>query len=75
MNWVREMLMYHRERVWLENRLAIRKVTGNHAEENIQHSEHGESLKLRRISTFIMSVRQSARMEQLGSHCTDFNEI
>jgi hypothetical protein len=26
MNWVREMLVYHRERVWIENSLAVTTV-------------------------------------------------
>ena len=36
----------------------------------------GAVAKLRKATvTFVMSVRPSVRMEQLGSHWTDFHEI
>jgi len=36
----------------------------------------GAFAKLREVTiSFVMSLRQSVRMEHLGSHWTDFNEI
>jgi len=51
---------------------------GNYPEENVQHTEHSEGLKLRRLLASLhmsLCVHPSVRMEQLGSHPTDFHEI
>jgi hypothetical protein len=51
------------------------QTTGNYPEENIQHSQHGESLKSRRLlASSYLSVSQSS-MEQLGFQWIDFHEI
>jgi len=40
------------------------------------HTFLGTFAKLRKaVASFIISVRPSVRMEQLGSHWTDFHEI
>ena len=43
---------------------------------NVTVSFLGAFSKLRKATIdFVMSVRPSARMEQLDSHCTDYDEI